>query len=139
MAVSPDQATKNWVEAMQGVRSKVEAGVNAVTVAPGQKAADAADFWQDQVGSDKAKRKFKARVAAVSLGDWRASILGKGVSRIAAGATQAQPKMARHMAKFIPHVQAIAERVRAMPKSTLDDRINRMVAQVRGNAEFSST
>jgi len=137
--VSADQAVTSWVNAMQNVRSKVEAGVNAVTTAPGAAAAAAADFWQQQVNSDKAKQKFRNKVGAVSLADWRNAVLTKGVARISSGATAAQPKMAKFMAKFIPHVQNVATTVRAMPKNTLDERIARAVAQIRGNATFTNT
>lgn len=93
-------AAQAWVTAMQSAGPKYTAGVNAVKVAPGQMAAAAAPLWAANVAA--AQPKFAANVAKVTLSDWQSAAVNKGSGRLGTGATQAQPKMAAFMTKFLP-------------------------------------
>jgi hypothetical protein len=111
------------------------AGANAVTVAPGIKAAAAADKWLMKVQA--AKPKFITNVRRTSLADWQASYINIGVPRVSQGAQAKQQKMLTFMQEFIPHLQAGAAKIDAMPSATIDDGIQRAIAQIRHNATFT--
>jgi hypothetical protein len=135
MSQTPDQIAANWASRLGASTQKIQDGVNSVTVAPGQAAARQADVWLQN--TQAAQAKWKARVASVSLGDWQAAMNGKGVQRIAAGATAAQPKFQAFMTQFLPYVQAGRNSLPA--RGTLDQNINRAVAMMRHNAAFKRT
>lgn len=133
---SSDVAAK-WVRNIGAATESIRKGVQSVTEAPTAAAARSVDLWQQRVSSQQARDKFSRNLQRVTLEDWRAAMLNKGVPRVAAGASAAQPKFESFMNQFLPFVNGVAARVRAMPKATLEDRINRMIAQVRGTAEFT--
>jgi hypothetical protein len=109
-------------------------GANSVTVAPGVKAAAAADKWLLRV--QNAKPKFINNVKRVSLEDWKASYINIGVPRVSQGAQAKQNKVLAFHQEFIPFLQRGAAKIDAMPSATLADGINRAVAQIQYNATF---
>ncbi len=84
----------------------------------------------------EAKEKFQRNLGRVTLEQWKRAALDKGVNRIASGASASRSKVEQFLGEFLPYVESVASRVRQMPKATLEDRIQRAVAQMRGNAEF---
>lgn len=133
----PNAVAQKWAGNLAGSTESIRAGVQAVTTAPGQAAArqKAAYLARVQARADH----WADRVARVTLGEWQDATLTKGIPRIASGAQAAQPKMATFMAEFLPHVERVAQQVRAMPKLSLEDGIARAAAQIRGNASFRRT
>lgn len=136
MAKEVGQVVDSWAAGMNQASQKITAGVNAVTEAPGQKAAAAADLWAQRVNDPAVKAKFQRRSQAVSLGDWKQAMLSKGVNRVGAGATAAKPKFAKFMAQFLPFVQNAAAQVRTMQKGDINASIARMEAMVRATSQF---
>ena len=132
--VTPQQASDKWVQRMQTSNQQVIDGVNAVTVAPGQKAAAQADYWLARVTASKTK--FQTNVAAVTLQAWQADMIQKGVPRIASGATANQPKVTSFMTKFLPYLDQGVAAVKAMPKNNINDSIARAAAMIQWNAKF---
>lgn len=132
MAQTPDQIAANWASRLAASTQKIQDGVNSVTVAPGQAAARQSDVWVQNTTAAAAK--WKRNVAAVSLSDWQSAMINKGVSRIASGATAAQPKFQSFMSQFLPYVQSGAANLPA--RGTLDQNINRAVTMMRHNAAF---
>jgi len=135
MAQTPDQIAANWAQRLGASTQKITDGVNSVTVAPGQAAARQSDVWVQNTTAAAAK--WKRNVAAVTLNDWQSAMINKGVSRIASGATAAQPKFQQFMQQFLPYVQAGAANLPA--RGNLDQNINRAVAMMRHNAAFKKT
>lgn len=120
--VDPTTAAANWATGMGAAGPKYTAGVNAVKVAPGVLAANAAPLWAANVTA--AQPKFAKNVAAVSLSEWQNAATTKGAGRLASGATAAQPKMQQFMAKFIPQ---LASTVNSLPaRGTYEQNINRL-------------
>lgn len=134
--ISAADVAAKWVQNIGAATQSIRNGVAAVTESPTASAARSADLWQQRVSAPAAKDKFVANLNRVSLEDWRTAMLSKGVNRVAAGAQASQQKFAAFMQQFLPFVQGVAQRVRQMPKATLEDRINRMVEQVRQTANF---
>lgn len=133
-AGTPDQVAAKWAQNLSAATPYITAGVNAVTQAPGQKAAAAADAWI--AGVQASKQKWQSRVASVSLADWQSAMINKGVPRVASGATAAVPKMTNFLNEFLPFQARVTSQVKSMPKGNLEAGIARATAQIRGTAQF---
>lgn len=131
---NPQAATAKWVQNLSAASDRMTAGANAVTKAPGQAAAAAADKWLQRV--TQAKQKFATNVAAVSLESWKQSYIQIGVPRVAQGAQAKQNKMLDFQTQFLPFLQRGVATIDAMPNVTLEDGIARASAMIRYNAKF---
>lgn len=100
-AQTPDQIAANWASRLAASGDKIKAGVQAVTVAPGQSAARQKAVWQQNTVN--AADKWAKNVAAVPLSTWQDQMVNKGVSRVGTGATAAQSKMTDFFQKLIPY------------------------------------
>lgn len=130
----PAAVAQKWASNLGAATQSITDGVNAVSTAPGAAAARQKQAWVQRTTASADK--WAARVSAVTLEDWRSATITKGIPRVASGAQQAQPKMQQFMQEFLPHVERVAQQVRAMPKLSLEDSIARATAQIRGNAQF---
>lgn len=123
-----------WATRLAASAPQIEAGVNAVTQAPGAKAAAQVDVWIANTAA--ARDKYVRNTSAVTLQSWQNSMITKGIPRIAPGAQAAIAKSTAFYAQFLPFVENIAQQVRAMPKGNVEAGIARVTAQIRGNASF---
>lgn len=130
----PQAATTKWVSGMQGSTEAMKRGVAAVTVAPGVKAAQAADKWLQRTTASRDK--YARRVQSVTLADWQNAMNTYGIGRVGQGASQKRGKYEEFITEFIPHLQAGVRAIDAMPKVTLSDSIARAVAMIEHNAQF---
>lgn len=136
MAKNAAAVAAKWQSRTKAAVNEMKSGVEATTVAPGQQAAANADKWQQKLAQAETLDKFRRRVGGVSLQQWKDSMINKGVARVAAGVDAAAPVMAQFMTDFLPHVQAVADRVKQMPHLTVEDGIQRASEQIRGNSTF---
>lgn len=127
---------QRWAQNLGGATAKIQAGVQAVTTAPQQKAAASVQKWLAALNNPATAQKYVASLQKGTLQDWQNATLQKGLSRVASGAQAAIPKMQAFLQSFLPFQANITQQVRSMPSVTLEDRINRMVAQVRGTAAY---
>lgn len=125
---------QKWSRNLQGATAEITAGVNAVTVAPGQRAAAQKAVWLARVTA--AQDKWARNVASVTLEDWRQKMLQVGIPRVAQGAQANQDKVQRFMGEFLPYLDRGVANVKAMPKTTMEDSIQRAVTMMRWNAGF---
>lgn len=131
---TPASATQKWVTNIGQSTARITAGVQAVSVAPGQKAAAQSAKWLQKVTASQDK--WRTRVASVSLTDWQNAMINVGIPRVAQGAQAKQQKMQDFMTSFLPYLQAGVARIDAMPSVTLEDSINRATAMIRYNAAY---
>ena len=136
MAKDPAAVAAKWSKNLAGSTDSIRAGVQAVTQAPTAKAASRLDAYQAGVAQAVASGKMARRLNAVTLGDWQQAMLNKGVSRVAAGATAAQPKMAAFMAKWLPYQDQLKQKLASMPRGDLQTNIQRAVTAIEHNAAF---
>lgn len=132
--VNAQQAADKWSQRLSASTQQIQDGVNRVTQPPGQKAAAAANLWLQRV--QQSRDKFANNVARVSLQDWQAAMINKGIPRISQGATAGAPKMAAFMNEFLPHLAQGVATVDRMPKGTIEQSIARAEAMIRHNASF---
>lgn len=126
--LTPDQIAQKWANNLGSSTAQIQAGVQAVTVAPGQAAARQKAVYLANV--QQSVDKWAANTAAVSLNDWQQAMVNKGVQRIASGASAAQPRMAQVMTQLLPQIESIKSSLPA--RGSLDQNINRMVQFARG-------
>jgi len=126
--------TAKWVRNIGAATQSITDGVNAVTQAPGARAAAQKNLWLQRIQA--AADKWASNVGAVSLESWRNDMLTKGVPRIAQGAQANQDKVNAFFMQFLPFLQTGVNTVRAMPKGDLNAGIARAVAMINYNAGF---
>lgn len=134
MAKNPTDVAQKWATNLAAAGPSITAGVNAVTTAPGTLAAAKVATWIAKLTASQDK--WVRNVSSVSLQDWKTAMLNKGVPRIASGATAAQPKMLAFMNQFLPYLEANKATIDNMPNATLQDGIQRAIAQITHNSNF---
>ena len=134
--LTPQQAREKQASRLKASTSTIAQQVNAVSEAPGIKAAKQADKMLNNLTTAVTSGRWGRRVASVSLEDWKTAMIQKGIPRIAAGIDAAAPKVEAFFTEFFPLLDTIKTEVDKMPSMTLQDNINRMVHQVTRAAEF---
>lgn len=134
MAKSAQEVAQKWSTNLANSTTSITSGVNAVTEAPGVKAAAKVDLWMQKLQASRDK--WMRNVSAVPLSTWKEAMISKGIPRVATGASQAQPKFAAFMNQFLPHLEAGRAQIDAMPKGDLAQAAAKMVAQMNYNAQF---
>lgn len=132
MAKDPAQAAAKWAQNMQNSTTSITNGVNAVTTAPGELAAQQVELWAQRTAASK--NRWAANVRAVSLNDWKQKMITVGIPRVASGATANQGKVQQFLTWFLPAQDAITQQTRLMPKGTVEQSIARAANQIRGTA-----
>lgn len=135
--VTPDEFASRWGTQLKGSIERIRAGIERVDVAPGKAAAAAADKWQASISSAATKEKWRRRIGEVTLEQWQAAMITKGLIRIASGVDAAQSKMAEYGVKLIAHQNGLLRELDTMADVTLEDSISRMVHWVRGMAKLT--
>jgi len=134
---TPQQATNNWASGMSSSTEKMKAGINAVTESPTAAAARNSDRYLQGIQRAVSSGKWQAGLNAVSLQDWKTSMIEKGVPRVASGAAAAKPKMLAFLQQFLPYVQAGVQQINSSnPRGDLEANIQRSAAMARYNAAF---
>lgn len=133
--LDPTEATAKWVNNLSNATSSITAGVNKVTQAPGAAAAAQVQTWLARI--QQSAQKWATNVGKVSLQEWQQAMINVGIPRIAQGAQAKQNKYLAFAQKFYPYLAQGQAQVKAMPKVTLQDGINRAVAMIKHNAAYS--
>lgn len=130
--ITATQWASRWKSGMQGASTKMQEGVNAVTEAPGVKAAAASALWLTNVS--KAEAKFARNVAAVSLDAWKNAYIKKGIPAISNAATVAESKVNSAATKLIPVINNLLSTLPART-ATLDGNLARVRHMAAGLQE----
>lgn len=129
------QARENWVAGMGNASAKYEQGVRAVSVAPGQKAAQKKDKYL--AGVTGSVDLWARRTAAVDLGTWQ-NATAAASSRLGSAATEKASKYEQNVTPVFSHMDSVLATVDSMPDNTLDQRIAKSAAFARGMAQYKS-
>jgi hypothetical protein len=100
-------ASQAWQNGFSGAGAKYEAGVNAVTVAPGQAAAQQKNAYVQGVTANA--NIWASKVASVTLQDWKSAAINTGGARLASGAAKGAPKVQTFMTNFLPQLGSIVD------------------------------
>ena len=101
-AQTPDQVAANWASRLGASTDKMQAGAQAVNVAPGVAAARQKAVWAQNVAASQ--NKWATNVASVSLQSWQGDYINKGLPRVGTGAQNAVPKMTSFFSKLLPAI-----------------------------------
>ena len=132
--MTPQDIAAKWSNRLGGAASDIQKGVNAVTVAPSQRAIAQKAKMRQNILAAIDNGSWENGLKNVSLSDWQQAFIQKGIPRITQGATAAQSKVANFHSKLQPAQDAIVAQVAAMPKMNLQDSIARMTKMVTGMA-----
>lgn len=118
---SAADAAKKWQSGFAGAGAAWQAGIEAVSVAPGQLAVAATPRYL--AGVQQNVDKWAARTGSVSLPAWKAAAIAKGPSRLAQGASVG-------MAKYQARIAAVLEAEKSIiaslpPRGTVEQNVQR--------------
>jgi len=136
LTITPEQFVEKHARRLKGALEDMRRGVEAVDVAPGKRAADKADKMRAGIMRALDDGTWKRRVGAVTLEEWKRSMLDKGLGRVAAGVDGAADKVSSFAAQLLAQESALQGEISKMPDLTLEDSIGRMTAWIRGMAKF---
>jgi len=80
--------------------------------------------------------KWEMKLSAVGFNGWLKGVQTKGVQRYPTGIEAGKDKYADFYGKFKAHLEEGLRQIVTMPKTTLEDSINRAAAMIRWNAKF---
>jgi len=133
LKVTPQQFAEKWARRTTAASPDYQAGVQRVTVSPGQQAAAQSALWLQKVTSAEAK--FKANAGAVDLSTWKEKTANIGGARLAQGVQGAQNKMADVANRLLPAIEAARAKVMTMPRGDLEANIARAATFAREMAK----
>jgi hypothetical protein len=134
--ISPQEAAQKWVNRLSAAIEDIRRGVQRLAENPCEKAAAKRDKWLAELQRAAQEGRWEAALRTVSLDAWKADMLNKGVPRIPDGARAAQAKLAAVYEPLFRHIEEGQRRVAAMPDTTLEQRIQRMVEFIRHMSQF---
>ena len=121
---------------MQNATARIQAGVRAVTVAPGTQAVAKVDKLRANFLRSLENNKWQNNTAAVTLQSWQSAMLNKGVPRITDGVNAAQSKVTNFATALLYYEGQLQSNIQQMPKITPQDSKNRMIAWFDGMSLF---
>lgn len=136
---TPSEAAAKWASRTKNAVPEYRSGILGVTDSPMEKAADQADKYLAGVQNAVSSGKYVDRLRGVSLQSWQDKAVNVGAARIAAGVDAAESDVQRVYEQLFPFEENLQRQVDAMPDTTPEDSINRMVAWSRGMMEFHRT
>jgi hypothetical protein len=134
MALSPQQVADKWASQTKASTGNYIAGVRGCQVNPGELAAQAQDKYAAGVQEAVSSGRYADGCRSVSPSQWKDACEKTGAQRISSGVDKGKAKAATFFAEFLPQQAVVTEQTKAMPSTTLEDRLARMVAQARGVA-----
>ena len=130
---TPAENAQKWKTRLSAATPEIQAGIQRVSVAPGQAAARQKQAYL--AGVNAQVDKWERNVSAVTRPSWQADALA-GVNRVAAGAASKVGKMESFLTQFQPHLDRVQAKLATMPRGGLEQNLARMVEIARQNATF---
>lgn len=136
--LSPRDAAQKWLNRARTAGDAIRAGVNAMTEAdnPLEKAAAREQYWAQRVQEAAQQRKFSRGLRNVTFQQWREAMITKGIPNYANGLNSGASKLQNFMESWLPWIQQGQQRLRDMPRGTLQQNIQRMTTMVEHLANF---
>lgn len=128
--ISVNDAKTKYKSGVQGGANAYTVGINSVSVAPSQKAIaqqqKMVTNWNNAITSGK----WAEKLNAVTLSSWKSSATGMGAQNYVASADKGATKWGVWATESFPIIQAIQDEIEAMPSTTFQDNIQRMIYNV---------
>lgn len=129
--LTPQQISSKWLTNLQGATTAMTDGVNAVQTAPGQLAAQQSALWLQRIQQSQAK--WANRVAAVSLADWKNSMIQLGIPRAQAGAAAKQSRYTAFITEYMQFLGPQVAQIKQMPKGSISQSVARAAAMIQAS------
>lgn len=134
--LTASQIAAKWSQRLSGATNEIKDGVMATKVAPSQQAILKKDKMRQNLLKSIDDGTWENALGKVTLSDWQAAMLNKGLGRVASGAQAAQGDFQTFMSELLPYQQQLVDQVKTMPDLTLEDSIQRMAFMTRNMANF---
>jgi hypothetical protein len=92
--------------------------------------------WQAKVSSTDTANKWEQALRNVGFQGYLYGVKTKGVNRFPQGVDAGTVYMQQFMSQFLPHVAAGLSQVYRLPKTNIEESINRAATMIRHNAKF---
>ncbi len=127
---SPQDVAKKWSRNAGQAVADMKKSIEQLTVNPMEMAAQSGAAYIAGVQEAFSSGRWEAGLRKVPVSEWKQRFITIGLPRYQEGAQKNEAKMAAFMSKFLPQVEQIKAQVRAMPKASKSERIQRMLANV---------
>jgi len=134
--LSPDEVREKHARRLKAAIDDMRTGIERVDKSPTAAAAEKAEKMKQRLVEAIDTGKWQANLRAVSLEEWKAKFLQKGLPRVAQGIDAAGDKVRKFYEQLLPHIDQQVAEVKKMPDLTLEDSIARMTAFIRGMSKF---
>jgi len=134
--ITPEEGADKLISNAKSAAPRIAAQVDKVTKSPTLAAAEKVDKMRTKFNEALDSGKVERGLRRVSLEEWKSKMKSKGIPRIASGLDASRDKITEFNREFYPYLERVEAEVKAMPDTTLEDSINRMVHNVRKIAEF---
>lgn len=122
---------------LKAATHEITAGVNAVTEAPGKKAAARKDVWVNRMTDTTVHDRWAKNVGKVTLEDWKKDMVEKGVGRISAGLDRSANKIADFGEKLLTFQKSAKGEFDKIRPLTIDEAADKAAKWIKKMGEFS--
>lgn len=136
--VTPTEGADKLKRGISSHGTDYQAGINKVSVNPAEQAAANEDKWFASLSDAYTNKRFSKGLGRVTLAGWKAAVMDGGVSRYTQSADKAAKNYAAFAQQFYPFLQSVQDQISAMPNRSLQDNIQRMIANVNMIHEFKN-
>lgn len=116
MPLSAQQIADKWAARAGQAQGAYKDGINSVTTAPGQLAANNQAAMLANFNQAVTSGLWARRVAGITLEGWKQSALVKGAANYATGVAAGKPKMVAAMQYYGPVAQQVRQAVQSIPR-----------------------
>jgi len=136
LKITPEEFADKHARRLKGAIEDIRTGVMKVTEAPTAKAAAKEQKMIQNLQQAVQSGKWGSRLRAVTLEQWQAQIINKGLGRVASGVDEAKDKVTKFASQLLPYEADLKSKVDKMPDLTIEDSIARATAWIRGMSKF---
>ena len=133
---TPQEAAKRLGDGIRNGGSKYTSGVNAVQTNPASQAIAKRNKWVAAMQNPETHNKWEAGLSRVTLADWKNAAGTVGAQRYSQSADKAQSNYQDFAADFFPFLNNVQQQINNMPDVTLEERIQKAVANMRAIAQY---
>jgi len=134
--VTAEEFAEKHARRLKASLDDIRKGVERIKESPSAAAAKKLDKMRERWLRAMDEGKIKRGLESVTLDEWKANFLEKGVNRIPTGVDRAHDKVVKFAEKLLAHQAAGQAKIKAMPDVTLEDSIARATEWIRHMAKF---
>lgn len=134
VTMSATQITEKWAQRLKGAIPEIQAGIDAVTESPAEKAIAKKDKMLRNITAAVQNGAWENGLKKVNLSDWKQKTKEKVAQRMSGGVDAAKSKHQQFANWLVQTQNAILPQINAMPDQTLEDNIQRSAAMQRAMA-----